>query len=120
MTAPAMTIGPDAYRPSATRLLTEAGVRRLFVVDQTGRLIGVASRRDLLSSFLRADRDIREEIRTEVIHRSRIAAAGLWFEVTHGVVTLAGRLPAEVDRAAVADRIAQVPGVVAVDDHLNR
>lgn len=44
MTTPATTVGPDAFLPSATRLLTEAGVRRLYVVDGAGRLIGVASR----------------------------------------------------------------------------
>ena len=120
MTAPAMTVGPDAYLPSAARLLTEAGVRRLFVVDQAGRLIGVASRRDLLSSFLRPDRDIREEIRVEVIHRFRISSSELRFEVTNGVVTLVGKLPAGIDRRSFTEHVAQVPGVVGINDRLTR
>lgn len=120
MTAPAMTVGPDAFLPSATRLLTEAGVRRLYVVDGAGRLIGVTSRRDLLSSFLRQDRDIRDEVRIDVLRRLHIAAPDLRFEVANGVVTLAGRLPGEVDRRAFTDRIAQVPGVIGINDRLTR
>lgn len=118
MSAPATTIGPEAFLPSATRLLTEAGVRRLFVVDEAGRLIGVASRRDLLSSFLRPDHEIREEIRGEVMHRFRINRSDIRLEVANGVVTLAGRLPADLDRRSVVDRIAQVPGVVGIADQL--
>lgn len=119
MTTPAMTIGPEAFLPSATRLLTEAGVRRLFVVDGSGRLIGVASRRDLLSSFLRRDREIHEEIRVEVIHRLHLTSRELKFDVAHGVVTVSGRLPDDIDRRSFTERIAQVPGVVGVLDHLS-
>lgn len=118
MSSPAMTIGPESFLPSATRRLTEAGVRRLFVVDGMGRLIGVVSRRDLLSSFLRGDPDIREEIRTDVVRRFRIPTTDLQFDVAHGVVTLTGRLPADIDRRSVIDRIEQVPGVIGISDHL--
>ena len=39
-------------------------------------------------------------------------------EVVNGVVTLTGRLPADLDHRSVMDRIAQVPGVVGITDRL--
>ena len=78
----------------------------------------MVSRRDLLSSFLRPDREIREEIRLEVIRRFRIPTSDVRCDVAEGVVTLAGRLPADIGRQSVLDRIEQRPGVVGISDHL--
>src|SRR5512142_2620680 len=58
MTSPAITIGPDATSPAAARLRNTSRLRRLPVVDEQGRLVGVVSRRDLLSVCLRPDDDI--------------------------------------------------------------
>ena len=55
MTAPAVTIGPDATIPSAARLMNTHHIRRLPVIDEDGKLVGIVSRRDLLSVFLRPD-----------------------------------------------------------------
>ena len=62
MTAPAITIGPDATIPAAARLMNTHHVRRLPVVDEDGKLVGIVSRRDLLSVFLRPDDDIVHEM----------------------------------------------------------
>src|SRR5262245_45113261 len=48
------TVNADAPVPAAARLLAETGVRRLYVTEH-GRLVGVVSRRDLLSGYLRDD-----------------------------------------------------------------
>ena len=58
MTAPAITIGPDATIPAAARLMNTHHVRRLPVVDEDRKLVGIVSRRDLLSVFLRPDADL--------------------------------------------------------------
>ena len=63
MTAPAVTIGPDATIPAAARLMNTHHVRRLPVVDEDGKLVGIVSRRDLLSVFLRPDADIIRDVR---------------------------------------------------------
>ena len=55
MTSPAITIGPDATIPGAARLMNTHHISRLPVTDQKGKLIGIVSRRDLLSVFLRPD-----------------------------------------------------------------
>src|SRR4051794_921453 len=47
MTAPAITIGPRASVGEAARRLEREGVKRMPVVDDDGRLIGIVARRDL-------------------------------------------------------------------------
>ena len=63
MTSPAITIGPDATIPGAARLMNTEHISRLPVVDDKGRLVGIVSRRDLLSVFLRPDADIAHDAR---------------------------------------------------------
>ena len=63
MTAPAITIGPDATIPAAARLINTHHLRRLPVIDADGKLAGIVSRRDLLSVFLRPDADIIHDVR---------------------------------------------------------
>ena len=63
MTAPAITIHPDATIPSAARLMNTHHVRRLPVVDSDGKLVGIVARRDLLSIFLRPDDNLVHDVR---------------------------------------------------------
>jgi CBS domain-containing protein len=51
MTTPVRTVTVGAAVRSAARLLSEDGVRRLYVTER-GRLAGVVSRRDLLRAYL--------------------------------------------------------------------
>jgi acetoin utilization protein AcuB len=48
MSSPAVTITPDTSLQAALNLMHEHRFRRLPVVDETGRLIGIVSERDLL------------------------------------------------------------------------
>jgi CBS domain-containing protein len=115
-----MTIGPDTTLPTAARELARAGVRRLLVVGDGGRLIGVLARRDLLSPFLRQDEEILAEVREQVLRRA------LWLRPTDvdvtvedGVVTLTGTVERRSE-ADIAVRLTHaVPGVVAVVDKLD-
>ena len=61
MTRPAVTVGPEATVAEAARLLRKHLVKRLPVVDPLGRLVGIVSRSDLLTVFLRPDEQIRRE-----------------------------------------------------------
>jgi CBS domain-containing protein len=68
-------------------------VRRLPVVDQDGKLVGIVSRRDLLSVFLRPDADIIHDVR-QVLDEIPVAdSKDVIVAVRHGVVTLAGAVP---------------------------
>lgn len=119
MSTPVRTISTDESVGAAAVRLADAGIRRLFVVDD-GKLVGVVSRRDLLSTFRRPDREIREVIERDIL------ADTLWVQpgqasviVANGIVTLLGRLDnrGAVERAAVL--AAEVPGVLEVKNGLD-
>jgi CBS domain-containing protein len=57
MTAPAVTATPDASLVEAARTMDARGVKRLPVVDDLGRLVGIVTRGDLLKVHLRPDAD---------------------------------------------------------------
>ena len=92
MTSPAVTIGPDATIPAAARLMNTHHVRRLPVVDEAGRLIGIVSRRDLLSVFLRPDDDIAHDARQALDELPLADPKDVVTAVRHGVVTLTGTI----------------------------
>jgi CBS domain-containing protein len=124
MTSPAVTIHPDATIPGAARVMTANHARRLPVVDADGKLLGIVSRRDLLSVFLRPDSQIEEDARDvldEILPLAEPSLASVL--VRNGIVTLTGVLtPAEgqqLDLVPVAIRLLwDIDGVVDVVNHL--
>ena len=113
MTTAVRTVAADVTLPAATRRLAEAGVRRLFVTED-GRLVGVLSRRDLLSTYLRDDDVIRADVERELATLSdRVNVS-----VQDGVVLLLGRVEWRSARVTIAERVRAVPGVVEVADRL--
>jgi CBS domain-containing protein len=116
MSAPAVTVPAGTPGVHASRLMDSAGVKRLPVVDDLGRLVGIVTGRDLLRVFLRSDDEIRADVRDEV--SARVDCPRLGVTVVGGVVTLTG----EVSRRSmvpVAVRLAErVDGVVEVVDQL--
>jgi CBS domain-containing protein len=124
MTAPAITIHPDATIPSAARLMNTHHVRRLPVVDSEGKLVGIVSRRDLLSVFLRPDADIVHDVRQVLDELPLADPADVTVTVRHGVVTLAGAIESVSQRyqdlIPIALRLAwDVDGVVDVVNELS-
>jgi CBS domain-containing protein len=119
MTAPAITIRPDAVVADAARTMHTRHVKRLPVVSADGRLIGVVSRVDLLGIYDRPDTDIRTEIIKRVIE-SDFVLDGRAFTVTveSGVVTLAGPMSSGDVALSLLDGVKQVDGVIAVRDRL--
>jgi CBS-domain-containing membrane protein len=118
MSAPAVTIGPDATAGAAARLMHTHHVKRLPVVDTDGRLIGIVARRDLLATYLRTDAEIRTEIRDDVLLGDLlIGPSEITATVHDGVVTLAGT----VDRRSTAQIVERlVRGVAGVVDVVGR
>ena len=121
MTRGTITIHPDAPIPRAAAVMRAHHVRRLPVVDPSGKLLGIVSRRDLLSVFLRKDAQIADEVRellTEILFAD---PATITVAVHGGVVTLLGQ-PGEQDHhdlIPVAVRLIwDIDGVVDVVDKL--
>jgi CBS domain-containing protein len=115
MTAPPITIHPDATIPAAARLLNGHHIRRLPVVNPDGVLIGIVSRSDLLSVFLRPDTDIADEAR-EVVKPLLGGPPDVTVGVRSGIVTLAGHAERGDLVPVAAGLIADIDGVVAVND----
>ncbi|MGW4546660.1 CBS domain-containing protein [Streptomyces violaceorubidus] len=115
MTAPAVTVHPDATLAQAARIMAQRKVKRLPVVNAEGLLEGIVSRADLLKVFLRTDDDIAEEVGQEVVARLFLSPADtVRVEVSDGLVTLRGRVK-DTSLVPVAARLVRaVEGVVDV------
>jgi CBS-domain-containing membrane protein len=119
MTAPAVTIGPDATVTEAARLLHRHGIKRMPVVDPAGPLLGIVSRADLLKVFLRTDAEIAQEIRQEVLVRAMwVNPDTVTVEVRDGIVTLSGQLERRSLIPIAVSLVHGIDGVVDVVDRL--
>jgi CBS domain-containing protein len=117
MTSPAVTIGPDDTVEHAAKLMYDRKVKRLPVVDQDGRLVGIISRTDILAVFDRTDAQIREEIMTQVI-AGRSEPSCYSVIVKDGVVTMEGNPETAAIGRDLVSRARHVQGVVGVRDRL--
>lgn len=119
MTAPAITVSPNATVEQAAKQMYLHRVKRLPVVDADRRLVGMISRADVLLVFERADEDIREEVLATVLLNDLLAHPDtIGVDVKDGVVTLSGVAePGEAGHVVVR-RIHHLDGVVSVRDRL--
>lgn len=117
MTRPVRSVDVDATLPIASRLLADAGVRRLFVTEHD-RLVGVLSRRDLLKTYLLDDDTIRDMVRRALLPLLPDQGVPVSVSVDDGVVLLLGRVEWRSTRAAVDERVWAVPGVIEVRNRL--
>ncbi|MFF0596368.1 CBS domain-containing protein [Streptomyces antibioticus] len=120
MNSPAVTARPEWTAVEAAQVMERHHVKRLPVVDETGRLVGLVSRADLLRVFLRGDSAIREEISGEVLLRTLgIEPGEVTVHVVDGRVTLRGTLDRK-SLVPITVRLCQgVDGVVDVTADLN-
>jgi CBS domain-containing protein len=120
MTAPAMTINPDATIPRAARVMTDHHIRRLPVVNEEGKLIGIVTRRDLLRVFLRPDKIVAERVRGLLDDVLPVDPANVTATVRDGVVTLTGNLGEPEDRELIPTAVRLIWDVDGVIDVVNR
>ncbi|MFK0295029.1 CBS domain-containing protein [Streptomyces sp. NPDC090442] len=119
MTSPAVVARPEWSVVEAARTMEQRKVKRLPVVDEGERLIGVISRSDLVQLFLRRDRAIQEEILEEVLTRTLgVSPSAVTVDVADGTVTLTGTLERR-SLLPIAVRLCEnVDGVIEVVDRL--
>jgi CBS-domain-containing membrane protein len=119
MSQPAITIGTQATLTEAARRLHAAGVKRLPVVDPVGRLVGIVSRVDLLKMFLRSDEALHREIVEDIIFGELLMGPNRFdVHVEDGVVVLQGRCERRSLIPTVVRAVADVEGVVRVENRL--
>lgn len=119
MTSPATTIGPDAPLAAAARRMDQDHRRLLPVVDTSGHLVGVISRRNLLSIFLRTDEQIAAEVRALLRNLLLIPEGSVTVSVRDGVVTLSGQVDRTSTQQAAVELASDVFAVMEVIDKLS-
>jgi CBS domain-containing protein len=119
MTIAVVSITPEATAAQAARRLHTAKVKRLPVVDNRGRLVGIISRSDLLKVFNRPDEAIRREIIEEVIVGQFMMDPDRFFiQVHEGVAVLEGRVEQRSLLPWLVRAVHGLEGVVQVEDRL--
>lgn len=120
MTTPPVTIGPHDFVSHAARLMYARRVKRLPVVDDRGRLIGIVSRADVLSVYSRPDTDIRHDIVDGIILDILLTDPSRFtVTVKDGIVTVEGMPETASVGHDMIEEIRHVEGVVAVRDRLS-
>jgi CBS domain-containing protein len=119
MTREPLTIGPDESVSAAARVMSEHRVKRLPVVDGSGRLVGLVSRADLMSVFARPDDRIESDILNEgVVGLIGADREAISIEVRDGVVRLAGTVGSVTEKRMLEEFARRVAGVVTVESQL--
>ncbi|MGR3867484.1 CBS domain-containing protein [Streptomyces graminifolii] len=112
MSTPAVTVHPEQPVADAARVMERRGIERLPVVDEEDRLIGIATRRDLLRVFLRTDADIRREVIDDVLVGALgLAPDGVAVLVRDGLVTLTGPVERRSDVPKAIRAVWRLEGV---------
>ena len=120
MTSPPVTVTPDDTLERAARLMYTRKVKRLPVLDESGHLVGIIGRSDLLAVFDRPDGETRQEILDQVLRSDlRTDPAAFTIVVKDGIVTLEGEAETSEFGHDIVQRVRHVPGVVAVRDRLS-
>jgi CBS domain-containing protein len=116
MTSPALTFEPFRAVRTAAEVMTTNEVNRLPVVDSDGRLLGIVTRADLVRAFVRADEELVEAIRQEVLVRT------MWLDpdrfavtVDHGAARVTGAVQKRSTAELVERFLAMVPGITSVE-----
>ncbi|MBO0826534.1 MAG: CBS domain-containing protein [Streptosporangiales bacterium] len=121
MSAPAIVVGPGDTVAEAAATMRRRRIRRLPVVHpETGRLVGIVTRSDLLRVFLRPDAEIRAEVLDGVLRGVlHLDPRAFQVEVTQGILHIRG----EVERWSMVDGLVgallRVEGLVGVEEQLS-
>ncbi|MFF8839438.1 CBS domain-containing protein [Streptomyces sp. NPDC015130] len=119
MTSPTVTAQANWNLVETARTMQRKAVKRLPVTDETGRLVGIISRSDLLRPFLRSDTAIRDEIEHDVLADTlRLAPDTIRVTVDDGVVSLTGRIEERADIRVIVRLCRSVDGVVALHESI--
>jgi hypothetical protein len=112
MTGPAVTVGPQSSLLAAARLMSARRIKRLPVVDENGRLVGILSRRDLLRTAARRDAEVGGELLAgrgsgddpEILDRGGLRVLGMDECLDRAGSVPVGRIAFEADRYEVTRR----------------
>jgi CBS domain-containing protein len=113
MSTAVFAVGPDESVWTAAREMQRRKVKRLPVMEEGGRLVGIISRADLVRAMARGD----ESIHADVLHALQSLgkdSENVNVSVAQGFVTLAGVAHDDCTVRVAAELAYRVPGVAGV------
>jgi len=130
MTDDVACIAPETPLADVVRIIEKRHVKRLPVIDQSRRLVGIVSRADLVHALLASltqsqpqpgtagDAELRDLILAEIARQPWGPRYSIDVKVADGVVDLYGAITDEYERPAVRVVAENIAGVKTVRDHL--
>jgi CBS domain-containing protein len=118
MNAPAETAYLDDTVCDLAQRMVANHRKHLPVVDSSGRLVGVVSRRDVLRMFDRPDADLARDVSDALAEDQNFVGHAISVAAKNGVVTIEGTVRRADDVAYVRRLAWMVPCVVDVVCHL--
>ncbi len=126
MTRAVISVKPDASVADVADVMERSGIKRVPVVDGRDRLVGIISRRDLITALARpprktarmTDAAIGATLQHKIKAGTSAMSSAINIAVTKGVVTLSGFVPNDDERNAVRVMAETIPGVRTVSDNL--
>jgi len=127
MTQDVQTARPETPLYEIADVLEERHIKRVPIVDDSGDLVGIVSRANIIQAFASArpdfeiglpDAKIRERLVTELKKQPWSHVHKLNVTVTNGIVDLWGLAQSERERQAIRVAAESIPGVTSVNDHL--
>lgn len=119
MSTDPVVIFPEATVTEAARMMAHHHVKRLPVVDESGKLVGIVSRADVVAVFTRPDDVIEDEVREDVIRRVLLLEPdALAVDVEDGIVRISGTVPTATDARLLEELVRRIDGVVRLDSNV--
>lgn len=119
MSSGVVTIGPEDEVAEAAKIMVVQDVKRLPVVDDDERLLGIISRLDIVAVFTRPDEIIEDEIREDLLRRVLfVDPDAIEVSVRGGVVTFRGEIGTRNEARLLEELARRLDGVMRVDNQL--
>ena len=114
MTTQVITAGPEASVRELLHLMTYHHINRIPIVE-SGHVIGIITRADILRTMARPDTAITEDVRWRLLHDLWIDTMPLNISTHSGIVTVSGVVGTRSEAELVKRWIGTIEGVVEVD-----
>jgi CBS-domain-containing membrane protein len=119
MSSDVVTISPDAGVSDAARIMATQDIKRLPVVGDDRRLLGIISRMDVVAVFTRPDEVVEDEIREDLLRRVMFVDPDqIDVTVSNGVVSFSGEIGTRNEARLLEELARRLDGVTRVENRL--
>jgi len=114
-----VTIGPHEPIAEAAKIMVVQNVKRLPVVDEGSKMLGILSRLDVVAAFTRPDEVIEDEIREDVLRRVLfIDPDDIEVRVDNGIACFSGEIGTRNESRLLGELVRRLDGIMRVENKL--